>query len=79
MKEEEFIITHTWGEAKENDPYPFWIYYDSEEHDERMKFLARMKPEKDIDWEKIQLDTAEYEIAKALCEYKEFQFEPRYK
>ncbi len=79
MEEDNFIITHTWGEGKENRPYPFWIFYDSEEQDERMKFLATMKPEQDIDWEKIKPETKEYKIARALCKYKEFESETKNK
>ena len=68
MREEEFIVM---SGTKLGKPYPFWIYYDQNSQDERMKFLARMNPEKDIDWEKIPPESKENEIAKALCKYKE--------
>ncbi len=64
MSENGFIITQGWGEESQ---YPFWISYDSEDQDERMKFLARMKPEKDIDWESIKPESREYKIAQAMC------------
>ncbi len=67
VSEDNFIITHGSGEAKQ---YPFWIFYDSKDEDERMKFLARMEPEKDIDWESIKPETVEYKIAQALFLYK---------
>jgi hypothetical protein len=73
MREEEFIIT----DERDREPYPFNIFYDGEDQDERMKFLARMNPEKDIDWEKLHPESDEYEIAQALCKYKEFESEPR--
>ena len=70
MREEGFIVTDG---LMQYDAYPFWIFYDDHAQDERMKFLSRMKPEKDIDWEKIKSGTVEFEVAKALCKYKEFE------
>ena len=64
------------GSTLAREEYGFWIFFDNSEEPrqaECMKFLARLKPEKDIDWEKIKPDTDEYKIAKALCKYKEFE------
>ena len=69
MNADSFIVTET----LKRDPYPFWIFYDDDSQNERMKFLARMKPEKDIDWEHIRPNTDEYKIAQALCRYKAFE------
>jgi hypothetical protein len=51
----------------------FNIHFDNVEDPTQMeciKFLARFKPEKDIDWEKIQPESKEHEIAMALGKYK---------
>lgn len=51
----------------------FDIYFDNLRDPtqvECLKFLARLKPEKDIDWEKIKPESKEHEIAMALGKYK---------
>jgi hypothetical protein len=73
MREDEFIVT----DGLDHKPYDFWIFFDSEYEEERMKYLARMNPERDIDWEKIKPGTKEYEIAKAFCKYKEVESKPK--
>lgn len=75
-REASFIVTNK-STVKEGDTYPFWIFYDDDDQNERMKFLGRMKPEKDIDWEKIKPDTAEYKIAQALSKYKASDLPPK--
>jgi len=69
IEQDGFIITK-WLRETEGSAYPFWISYDNQEQDERMKFLARMEPEKDIDWVRIEPESKEHEVAKALCKYR---------
>ena len=73
MQEARFIV----NDVLKTKPYPFWIYYDDDSQNERMKFLSRMKPEKDIDWKSIEPNTAEEEIAEALCKYKASETPPQ--
>lgn len=73
MREDGFIIT----DILNNKPYSFWIFYDDHDEDERMKFLSRFDPERDIDWEKIKPGTIKYMIAKAFCKYKDVESEPK--
>jgi hypothetical protein len=68
IKETEFAIF----EDKDLD-YGFDIFFDDpkdEDQAERMKFLARLDPERDIDWERIKTNTDEQRVALALCRYK---------
>ena len=74
IREDEFIITE--GNMSQS-PYAFWIFYDNPSETERMKYLSRLDPERDIDWEKIKPESTQYKIAKALCKYKEVETFPK--
>jgi hypothetical protein len=71
MMEDNGIIVTRW--EVEGDPYPFWIFYDDHSHDERMKYLSRMDPDRDVDWEKIKPFSIESKIALAMCKYKKLE------
>jgi hypothetical protein len=65
---ESVIVTE---KPSNEDMYPFTINYGDENSDkELMKYLARMDPEKDINWERI---SPEYIIAKAFNKYKKIE------
>ncbi len=57
-------------ENAKDDHYGFWVYFDDSRdirQTEYIKFLARLDPNRDVDWERLQQGTDEMTVALALC------------